>query len=63
MELCNCFCLSECIRELLNNIGTHIDPLLIINRIPKGMEIPGLRDALVKILHDYYLQVGCEYFF
>lgn len=54
----------ECIRELLNNIGTHIDPLLIINRIPKGMEIPGLRDALVKILHDYHLQIelrtGCQ---
>ncbi|KAG7161245.1 Vacuolar protein sorting-associated protein 41-like, partial [Homarus americanus] len=54
----------EYVRELLNNIGTHIDPLLIINQIPKGMEIPGLRDALVKILHDYHLQIelrtGCQ---
>ncbi|XP_045596774.1 vacuolar protein sorting-associated protein 41 homolog isoform X1 [Procambarus clarkii] len=54
----------DCVRELLLNIGTHIDPLLIINQIPKGMEIPGLRDALVKILHDYHLQIelrtGCQ---
>lgn len=58
----NVFLIAECIRELLNNIGTHIDPLLIINQIPKGMEIPGLRDALVKILHDYQLQVcGIEH--
>lgn len=55
----------ECIRQLLNNIGTHIDPLLIVQRIPEGMEIPGLRDALVKILHDYHLQIelrtGCQH--
>lgn len=54
----------ECVRELLNNIGTHIDPLLIIQRIPDHMEIPGLRDALVKILQDYHLQIelltGCQ---
>lgn len=54
----------EYIRELLNNIGTHIDPLMIIQRIPRGLEIPGLRDALVKILHDYHLQIslrtGCQ---
>ena len=48
---------SEYIRELLNNIGTHIDPIMIIRRIPEGLEIPGLRDALVRILHDYHLQV------
>lgn len=55
----------DCIRQLLNNIGTHIDPLLIVQRIPEGMEIPGLRDALVKILHDYHLQIelrtGCQH--
>lgn len=43
---------------LLNNIGTHVDPIIIINRIKKGMEIAGLRDSLVKILQDYSLQVG-----
>ncbi|KAK3862858.1 hypothetical protein Pcinc_031314 [Petrolisthes cinctipes] len=54
----------DCIRALLNDIGTHIDPLLIIQRIPRGLEIPGLRDALVKLLHDYHLQIelrtGCQ---
>ncbi|XP_066945060.1 vacuolar protein sorting-associated protein 41 homolog [Macrobrachium rosenbergii] len=54
----------EYIRELLNNIGTHIDPIMIIRRIPNGLEIPGLRDALVRILHDYDLQIqlrtGCQ---
>ena len=53
------YLITEFIRELLNNIGTHIDPLLIIQRIPKEMEIPGLRDALVKIMQDYHLQVKC----
>ncbi|KAG2458062.1 AMPH protein, partial [Polypterus senegalus] len=45
------------ITGLLNNIGTHVDPILLIHRIKEGMEIPNLRDSLVKILHDYNLQV------
>uniref|UniRef100_A0A8C4NBS6 Vacuolar protein sorting-associated protein 41 homolog n=1 Tax=Eptatretus burgeri TaxID=7764 RepID=A0A8C4NBS6_EPTBU len=49
---------------LLNNIGTHIDPKILIRRIPEGMKIPQLRDSLVKILQDYNLQIslreGCE---
>ncbi|XP_065056613.1 vacuolar protein sorting-associated protein 41 homolog [Rhopilema esculentum] len=52
------------VRELLMNIGTAIDPIILIGRIPPGMKIPGLRDALVKILQDYNLQValheGCK---
>uniref|UniRef100_H2M7Z1 Vacuolar protein sorting-associated protein 41 homolog n=1 Tax=Oryzias latipes TaxID=8090 RepID=H2M7Z1_ORYLA len=52
------------ITGLLNNIGTHVDPILLINRIKEGMEIPNLRDSLVKILHDYNLQIllreGCK---
>ena len=46
------------ITGLLNNIGTHVDPILLIHRIKEGMEIPNLRDSLVKILQDYNLQVG-----
>ncbi|KXJ25131.1 Vacuolar protein sorting-associated protein 41-like [Exaiptasia diaphana] len=49
---------------LLHNIGTHVDPIKLIQRIPAGMNIPGLRDSLVKILQDYNLQIslreGCE---
>lgn len=46
------------ITGLLNNIGTHVDPILLIHRIKEGMEIPNLRDSLVKILQDYNLQVS-----
>lgn len=49
------------ITGLLNNIGTHVDPILLIHRIKEGMEIPNLRDSLVKILQDYNLQVRHVY--
>ncbi|XP_060554893.1 vacuolar protein sorting-associated protein 41 homolog isoform X2 [Ruditapes philippinarum] len=52
------------ITGLLNNIGTHVDPIILIRRIQTGMEIPELRDSLVKILQDYNLQIslreGCK---
>lgn len=45
------------IRALLENVGADIDPMLLIKRIRNGMEIPGLKDALIKILQDFSLQV------
>ncbi|XP_071956402.1 vacuolar protein sorting-associated protein 41 homolog [Antedon mediterranea] len=49
---------------LLNNIGTHVDPIILIKRIKEGLEIEGLRDSLVKILQDFNLQMslreGCK---
>eukprot|EP00794_Sanderia_malayensis_P011371 gene11371-12556_t len=52
------------VTELLLNIGTCIDPILLIKDIKPQLEIPGLRDSLVKILQDYNLQValheGCK---
>eukprot|EP01111_Echinosteliopsis_oligospora_P016112 TRINITY_DN6578_c0_g1_i1.p1 TRINITY_DN6578_c0_g1~~TRINITY_DN6578_c0_g1_i1.p1 ORF type:complete len:893 (+),score=224.14 TRINITY_DN6578_c0_g1_i1:30-2708(+) len=52
------------ISELLEHIGAHVDPIELINKIPKGMEIIGLRDRLVKIISDYNLQMslreGCK---
>ncbi|XP_039266626.2 vacuolar protein sorting-associated protein 41 homolog isoform X1 [Styela clava] len=48
----------EFIRDLLNNIGTHVDPVILIRRIPTGLRIPGLKDALVKILQDYSMQTS-----
>nr|NP_001071945.1 zinc finger protein [Ciona intestinalis]BAE93330.1 zinc finger protein [Ciona intestinalis] len=48
----------EYIRGLLENIGTHVDPIILIRRIPSSMEIPGLRDAIVKILQDYSMQTA-----
>lgn len=52
------FLIVEFIKALLENIGTHVDPLILIQRIPDEIEIPKLRNSLVKILHDYNLQVG-----
>ena len=49
------------IRVLLQNIGTSMaDPIALIHRIPEGMEIEGLMQALVKILQDYNLQISLE---
>ena len=44
------------ITGLLCSIGTHINPIGLISRIPEGLQIPGLRDSLIKILHDYNLE-------
>ena len=51
------FYVSVFIKVLLHNIGTHVDPIILIDKIKEGMEIEGLRDSLVKILQDYHLQV------
>ena len=48
----------EYIIGLLNNIDTHVDPVNLIDRIPYGVKIKGLRDALVKILNDYRVQIS-----
>ena len=45
---------------LLNNIGTHIDPRQLVERISPGLEIPGLRASLTTILRDYNLQVALQ---
>ena len=46
------------INVLLNHIGTHVDPRMLIERIETGQEIPGLRASLVQIIHDYCLQLS-----
>ncbi|CAN7997626.1 unnamed protein product [Ixodes hexagonus] len=52
------------ITTLLHKIGTHVDPILLIHRIPEELAIPELRDSLVKIMRDYKLQIslrdGCK---
>ena len=35
-----------------------MDPVDLIDRIPNGVKIKGLRDALVKILQDYRVQLS-----
>ena len=52
------------IRGLLENVGAEINPIRLIRRIKNGLEIPGLKEALIKILQDFYLQIslleGCR---
>ncbi|SCZ92265.1 BZ3500_MvSof-1268-A1-R1_Chr5-2g07747 [Microbotryum saponariae] len=52
------------IRGLLENVGPEIDPIRLIRRIRNGLEIPGLKPALIKILQDFNLQIslmeGCK---
>lgn len=52
------------IRGLLENVGVEISPIRLIRRIKNGLEIPGLKDALIKILQDFQLQIelleGCK---
>ncbi|KAJ3519823.1 hypothetical protein NMY22_g13022 [Coprinellus aureogranulatus] len=52
------------IRGLLENVGVEISPVRLIRRIKNGLEIPGLKEALIKILQDFQLQIelleGCR---
>lgn len=60
----NCRLLQAFIRGLLENVGVEISPIRLIRRIKNGLEIPGLKEALIKILQDFYLQIslleGCQ---
>jgi vacuolar protein sorting-associated protein 41 len=48
---------SHFISGLLDHIGDHIDPLTLIKKIPKSMEIEGLKMKLTKIISNFTLQV------
>ncbi|XP_019448807.1 PREDICTED: vacuolar protein sorting-associated protein 41 homolog [Lupinus angustifolius] len=49
---------------LLEHTVGNLDPLYIVNKVPNGLEIPRLRDRLVKIITDYRtetsLRQGCN---
>eukprot|EP00192_Tetraselmis_astigmatica_P002353 CAMPEP_0117695968 /NCGR_PEP_ID=MMETSP0804-20121206/28429_1 /TAXON_ID=1074897 /ORGANISM="Tetraselmis astigmatica, Strain CCMP880" /LENGTH=974 /DNA_ID=CAMNT_0005510089 /DNA_START=546 /DNA_END=3468 /DNA_ORIENTATION=+ len=49
---------------LLEDIGSYCNPLRLLEKIPHGMAIPGLRDRLVKIISDFRTQTslreGCN---
>ena len=32
----------------MDNIGGHVNPLHLVQQLPAGMEIPGLRDRLAR---------------
>ena len=44
------------IRGLLEEVGTSIDPLKLVKRIPLGLEIEGLREGLSRMLREYEVQ-------
>lgn len=52
------------VAHLLNHAGGSVDPLHVIQKIPTCMAVPGLRNALVKVLRNYEarveLQHGCH---
>ena len=48
------------ISVLLNNIGTHIDPRKLVEKIEPGLRIPGLKTSLIQIIRDYNLQVALQ---
>lgn len=49
---------------LFENLGSFIDPLRVISRIPKGLTIPGLKASLLHVLRDLGTQIslreGCK---
>ena len=50
--------------ELMDNIGGYVNPLRLLQRIPHGVSIEGLRDRLVHIIADFRTQTslreGCN---
>ncbi|XP_046741988.1 vacuolar protein sorting-associated protein 41 homolog isoform X3 [Diprion similis] len=50
----------EAITFLLQRIGTYMDPRLILQKIEPRLEIPGLKNALVKMMCDYNLQISVQ---
>lgn len=44
------------IRALLEQVGTAINPITLVRRIPEGLEIQGLREGLTHMMKEYELQ-------
>ncbi|KAK4921790.1 Vacuolar protein sorting-associated protein 41, partial [Elasticomyces elasticus] len=44
------------IAGLLAEVGTAIDPITLVKRIPSGIEIVGLKEGLKKMIREYDLQ-------
>ncbi|KAJ4163749.1 hypothetical protein LMH87_005457 [Akanthomyces muscarius] len=44
------------IRALLEQVGTAINPITLVRRIPEGLEIEGLRDGLTHMMKEHELQ-------
>ncbi|KAH8819416.1 vacuolar assembly protein-like protein [Xylogone sp. PMI_703] len=44
------------IRGLLEEVGTAINPITLVRRIPEGLEIEGLRDGLSRMIKEHEIQ-------
>ncbi|KAG9532275.1 WD domain-containing protein, partial [Aureobasidium melanogenum] len=44
------------IRALLEEVGTSINPITVVRRIPNGLEIEGLREGIGKMIREYEIQ-------
>ncbi len=44
------------IRGLLEEVGTAINPITLVRRIPEGLEIEGLRAGLSRMIKEYEIQ-------
>ena len=44
------------IRGLLEEVGTAINPITLVRRIPEGLEIEGLREGLKHIMKEHEIQ-------
>ncbi len=41
------------IRGLLEEVGTAINPITLVRRIPEGLEIEGLREGLSRMIKEH----------
>ncbi|EON67066.1 hypothetical protein W97_06183 [Coniosporium apollinis CBS 100218] len=46
------------IRGLLEEVGTAINPIDLVRRIPEGLEIEGLREGIGRMVREYEIQVS-----
>jgi hypothetical protein len=44
------------IRALLEEVGTSINPITLVRRIPNGLEVDGLREGIGKMIREYEIQ-------
>ncbi|KAF2500329.1 hypothetical protein BU16DRAFT_523135 [Lophium mytilinum] len=44
------------IRGLLEEVGTSINPITLVRRIPEGLEIEGLREGIGRMVREYEIQ-------
>jgi hypothetical protein len=49
------------IRGLLEEVGTAINPITLVRRIPEGLEIEGLREGLSRMIREYEIQHSISY--